>query len=482
MSARVPSPSALYDVLPMPADELPNVALLRGCPRSGTTWLAEIVNTSPEAAVMYEYSLGALARDLEPTLRYANWHRALRRKIVSTPPEISQNGAARNGHHNGRGDAYVNTRVAPLIVRFPTPERLNAIIAAVVGASVDKPALRVIGSKSAGRSGERDQTVLETLFPRISYLYTARSPLATINSMLNRRNLTRLGFDEFFIGDVDEAIREYRQFARMLVSHAAQHPQTCMVVKYEDLVAEFDATVRTVERFLGVQFDVLVHPNEYPDLVQMPAATRSVLNADENAAVLDAFGDVIASWDERVLTGLAPEVVGALADCVDTIEPGVKYSYDALNGERHFLGLGWSELEAKGVWSEALAADLIFRVPCDGDYAVCADVRCFLDGEMTSQAVSLELNGEEVFRALAVASDSELLASPNGIALFPGSTGRTIVIGPLRLRAGRVNRLVFRVGRITSPQELGVSTDERKLGIFLRSLLLLDAAAAPRPA
>jgi|SRR5665213_688973 len=48
----------------------PTVLLIRGCPRTGTTIVAAMINASLEAAVVYEYAIDALTRDLRVLLAY----------------------------------------------------------------------------------------------------------------------------------------------------------------------------------------------------------------------------------------------------------------------------------------------------------------------------------------------------------------------------------------------------------------------------
>ena len=57
-----------------PTNEPPTVVLISGSPRTGTTLLAEILNQSPRAGIMFEYGLGDLLHDLTGVFEYGREH------------------------------------------------------------------------------------------------------------------------------------------------------------------------------------------------------------------------------------------------------------------------------------------------------------------------------------------------------------------------------------------------------------------------
>jgi hypothetical protein len=438
---------------------LPDVVLVRGCPRSGTTLVAELINSSPDGAILVEYPIGALVRDLAPILAYGREYRSQLRRSVD----------------GQRADVYASPAVDLSVARFPTPERLGSIVAAVVGASLDKPGARVIGSKTPGTAAVSDRAELEPLFSTIKYVFVVRDPLTTINSMINRRNRTRLGLDNFPWPDVASCIDEYRQNVRQLFSHAIAYPETCFVIKYEDLARRFAETAAQLGDFLGLRFEDGT-PSLWgdADLRSAPAATRTVLTEDEAAAVHDAFGPAIADWPAKRLTGPAADAVDALADCVDLIDVDTQYRFTRTRADRRFLGLGWSVIEETGVWSDGERADLFFRVSRDGDYTVRTEASYFLPEERPALGVALDFDGMETFRATFVAGGGDIVDAGDGPwRIIPADGPKSVLCGPLALRSGRVHRLTFRFREPSSPRELGLSGDSRRMAAMLHSLLLV---------
>ncbi|HYW55038.1 MAG TPA: sulfotransferase [Dongiaceae bacterium] len=439
----------------------PAVVLVRGCPRSGTTVIASMINASPKAAMMYEYPLDALVRDLRPILAHQReiesmWERAPE-GFALTPLE------AEGAYFNDFGD--------PPYEHYPTDERFGAIVTAVVEATVGKRDVTVIGSKTPGSVLMDERAAIEPYFGDIRYLFVVREPLATINSMMNRRNLTRIGADRWDITDVDGAIAEYRRSVLSLFSHVAAYPDACYVVKYEDLVERDVETLTGIEDFLDVPL------METRRLLQRETETRVILDADERGRVARAFGGVTESWSQKALTGPGARAVEALTDCVVPLVPGTRYRYVSAGGQRHFLGAGWNALEEGGVWSARPEADLFFTVAESGEFVVSVEFSCFLVGDQTAKSVGVALNGARLFHGTALASESPFLDATNGDVRVFAAPGPFMVLGgPVALEAGRVNRLVLGTDDARSPLQLGVSEDPRSLGVYLHGLMLTGDA------
>ncbi len=438
----------------VPALGVPDVLLIRGCPRTGTTLVAELVNASDRAAIIFEYALGQLVHDLQPILDYGRSHRSLTDKAAL---------AAAAGEAGG--DTYHNPPRREAVSRFPTPERLGAIVAGVVAATLGKRDVALIGSKTPGAVALRDHDILAPLFSTIKFLFVVRSPLPTINSMMNRRNRARLGLDDWPFPDVASAIGEYRQNVRLLLSHVARHPGRCLVVKYEDLIDRFAATAGVIDAFLGPGFDLARDSAKLFQVgVRLPAATKDVLTPAEQAAVRTAFGTAIDGWERKVLTGLHPGSVDALADCADALVPGTRYRYDDTLGERRCLGVGWSVLQPDGVWTDSERADLFFTVPDDGAYVVSLGASVFLPGPQAALSLRIAVNGADAVRARWGTGDAPAGPGPHLLAC-----------GPIQFTAGTVQQLTVHVDPVRSPLECGLSNDDRRLGLLLHELALTRA-------
>ncbi len=305
-----------------------------------------MINASPDAAIIYEYSLDALVRDLRVLLAYDE--ETSRRFALAPEGFALTDSEARTAYFNDYGD--------PPYDHYPTKERFAAIVTAVLEATVGKRDVKLIGSKTPGSVLPDERAALAPYFANVRYLFMVRNPLATINSMMNRRNLARFGADDWEIADVDGAIAEYRQNILALLSHVCADPDACYVLKYDDLIEHSAETTAALGRFLGISLDDGASRLLWPE-----NETKVILAPDERLRVTAAFGEPIASWAQKQLTGTGARAVDELSDCVETLAPGVRYRYAAADGKRHFLGAAWNALEEGGVWSASTESECSSR-------------------------------------------------------------------------------------------------------------------------
>src|SRR5262249_34877106 len=120
--------------------------------------------------------------------------------------------------------------------RYPMRDRFANIVAAIVGASLEKPSARVIGSKTPRPWNDHQLRIVQELFEEIRYVFIVRNPLDTINSIVNRRNAAREGLDLWPDKPIAEAISRYREGACLVLSCASTYPAQTYVIRYDDLV------------------------------------------------------------------------------------------------------------------------------------------------------------------------------------------------------------------------------------------------------
>jgi hypothetical protein len=120
---------------------------------------------------------------------------------------------------------------------------------------------------------------------------------------------------------------------------------------------------------------------------------------------------------------------------------------------RNYLLSGWAAPEKWGVWSDGALATLVFRVQPAGDYSLTAELLPFAVRKRPEQAVRIKANGKLVWEGK--------LASPADIPI------------PLHVDNDLVARVDFEIANPASPRELGISNDERKLGVELVALKLV---------
>ncbi len=432
----------------------PAVVLISGSPRTGTTLLAEILNESPRAAVMFEYGLGDLLRDMSGVFTYGRardeWYRNVRGVSAQT----------------ATADTYPFARTSAAR-RYPSASRFAAIVSAVVEATLGKNEVALIGSKTAGATEGNTTAAIAELFSDVRHLLTVRSPLGTINSMMNRRNLARRGLDEWPIDDVAAAITEYRRGVLILLSRVARAPDRAFVVPYEDVVASYDRTVSAIGAFLGLELP----PSSTSRVAKDGANTRPVLTDEEETIVRSSFPGAIAMWDEKPLAGMhADGRLDDLADCLEPIVPGHRYTY--ATGARSFLGAGWSISQPEGVWTDDARADLFFPAPRSRRYQLLLEGSFFLPDAGASVTIVLEHAGREIFRGTCMLG-GETVAADATNRFFAGPGPRTLVTLPFE-PDGLITRVSLHLDGASTPLAAGFSGDDRLLGFLLQSLTLRD--------
>jgi hypothetical protein len=396
------------------------------------------MNENPEIAILVEQPLGDLASGIAGIFWFEK-HRDEQRETI----------AARGKAGKKHGEYYEpieNPERMRFPRRYPTRERFGNIVAAVVGASLEKPSAHVIGSKTPGHWNDHELRIVEELFEQIRYVFIVRNPLDTINSIVNRRNAAREGLDLWPDKPVVEAISRYREGACLLLSCASIYPEQTYVIRYDDLIDDTAATLDGLGRFLGVDI------RDTSGLVRPSRPAKNVLSRAEDAAVRAALGEAIDTWSGKHLTGVADLIGSQLDDCIDVARTGNEYRFDAPVGERGVLGSGWSGAEPKGIWSDAAISDIFFRVAADGEYAVILQFSASAASKRTPLTFRTSIAGEEREHTLR------------------NSRSGRIALGPVLLQAGRAHRLRIAFGELQSDVERGDGSDPRRKGLFLRRL------------
>ena len=420
---------------------LPDAVFIRGSARSGTTMLAETLNASPQAAIMVEYPLGRLARDLEPIFGYADGMGAalaLREERIAA----FRSGATPNDAFLGAGSRLAARK------DYPQREHTAAIVAAIVAQALAKDAPTVIGSKTPGAFALEDDLRAGALFPRTRVLFTVREPRATMNSMVSRRNLARAGLDNWAM-DLREGIASYRLSLRILAALDARMGAEMFVVDFDEMHRLRKPLCRQLGAFLGIEI-----PPEPPAgtlAMERDFTRRDVLTGEEAARVAAALPDV--GWGQRPVSGAPGGILPRAAALLEPLVPGRRQTFAPVDGIAPLLATGWSEPRAGSVWSIAERADLVFTVERSGTYA-------------------LEL---ELERMMPPARSAEVTIRIDGAAVahyaphMPPDRARAT----LKLRGGIPHVLEIAVDALQNPARLGASSEDRDLGILLHGLTLL---------
>jgi glycosyltransferase involved in cell wall biosynthesis len=130
------------------------------------------------------------------------------------------------------------------------------------------------------------------------------------------------------------------------------------------------------------------------------------------------------------------------------------------------LGLGWSDIESWGVWSDGPRSELF--LPLSGE--VCGPVRISIHGQLFHPPRKLRLLIEHDSLVLFEHEsfmEGEAVALELGPITLPGN------VSSIRLRT------IFAVDHCDSPAELGLSADTRKLGFGLYRIEISFASNKP---
>jgi hypothetical protein len=141
-----------------------------------------------------------------------------------------------------------------------------------------------------------------------------------------------------------------------------------------------------------------------------------------------------------------------------SLRMGDRVEFSAGSGAQRLLGDGWSELEATGVWTVEDTAWLKFRLGDGGpaDVELVLEVVPFVTAEHRELDVKVLIHGQQVARQV-----------------FRHGDGQKTLHVPVRTAmvddGGRV-AVEFQVRRPARPVDLGLGSDPRRLGLYLRSV------------
>jgi hypothetical protein len=201
-----------------------------GAPRSGTTWVQQILDSHPDVSCRGE---------------------ALFSKELAEPLE-------RLMVERCRALDAKNKRVFAHSVGFPLPAAADvefllgtAILLAMHQQSRGKPCL-AIGEKTPENVFFFPR--LKRLFPTAKLICIARDPRDVLTSAWHffHRRQSNETTAEAKIAFIRSAIPSLRDGARTMLALAEQHPDECMIVTYESLHSQPAPVVAGLFRFLGV--------------------------------------------------------------------------------------------------------------------------------------------------------------------------------------------------------------------------------------
>ncbi len=201
-----------------------------GAPRSGTTWLQQILDSHPNASCKGE---GLFAKDLYPPLEAAM---AQRSKALET---------------KNRG-LFQHTGGYPL----PTPEDIEFLAGTAMLLALSQQS----GDKDCQAFGEKTPENVfyfarfRALFPRARFIAIARDPRDVLTSAWYFFRKPAPGDDnrEAKIAFIRSALPSLAEGARTMLAFGEQHPSAYRMVTYERLRQDPEPAVAELFRFLGL--------------------------------------------------------------------------------------------------------------------------------------------------------------------------------------------------------------------------------------
>ena len=208
--------------------------LIGGSPRSGTTAILQILNSSPAVFITSEENLLKSLKSLEGLLG-TRGRRA--KALVNGMRELSPRETLTldNIHSHNFDGASV----------WPTLRHIYALHHAALHGETP---LQVWGDKLPAYAREIDAVLA---LPDARYLHITRHPFDVINSMLRRLEATRKGLDWWKGITEFDAMVEAWASAYEAVESVEGSPRV-FHLQYEQLVFDFEANALALNRFLGV--------------------------------------------------------------------------------------------------------------------------------------------------------------------------------------------------------------------------------------
>ena len=214
--------------------------LIGACPRSGTTALLQVLNTNSSVFISSEENLLRLTQAMEKNLgtrerRTRDVENGMR--AISVRETLSL--------ENIHSCNFSEESLWP-VVRYIYKWHHKKLY--------DSEELILWGDKLPAYYKDL-KSILS--FPKVKYIHITRNPLDVINSMLRRTEMARQGKDWWkAITDFDDMLEAWKRAYNAICK--AESNRKILHIHYEDLVFNFDDTISTINKFLGLD---LVYKN-----------------------------------------------------------------------------------------------------------------------------------------------------------------------------------------------------------------------------
>ena len=208
--------------------------LIGGSPRSGTTAVLQMFNSSPGVFISSEENLLKNFQSLEKLLDTRDRRaKVMGKEMRALSPRETLTLENIHSHNFDRGAVW------------PTLRFIYEYHHSQLHASVP---LILWGDKLPAYARDLDEVLA---LPAVHYLHITRNPLDVVNSMLRRLDAARHGLDWWkAITDFDAMVEAWGESYRAI--EAVEEHANVFHLHYEELVFAFERNVVALNRFLGV--------------------------------------------------------------------------------------------------------------------------------------------------------------------------------------------------------------------------------------
>ncbi len=312
--------------------------LVGGAPRSGTSLLASVIGSHPDAAVLPEENMTAVVRALQ--------------RLAAVRVEAEDETRKRLVGHagsllvEGDGDA-----LAQLSQLESFRRRFGTLLATLFCTASGRSLPKVLGSKMVVSAFWEDLDLLGAVFADLRLVFILRNPMDVLSSSLARTRAALRGEDRWRAEGVAVTYRRWLGAMRIMAA-AAAGPRRVLLIKYEDLSAHPQEEERRVLAFAGLDPPVA---RAALSLDLDRASLRGLCDADREE--LDRLlGPIDAVWRDSTPSELL-ERFGAAAPFLATGEV-VELGHDVADP---FLASGFCGPEGWGRWTDGPHSHLRLR-------------------------------------------------------------------------------------------------------------------------
>jgi Sulfotransferase family len=254
------------------------IVIISGAARSGTTYLAAMLNTHPAIGILHErplssvidalgclyprYSKNEIVDALQGDTGIFDHQRDLPfpQSVLQDNPgrvelerQLPAEGYAVEAYFKNRSNDTVKKNV-----QTPSLAQTGSILRRLFEGIYEKAGIDVIGTKIPDFHKNPEYRALQSLGLRYKEIFLFRNPLDVVNSSLHRRNLSKLGLDDWGVRNIDEAIANWVDNWRHAFLRSRESSATFHVAGYDELMSNFDNEIRLIAAFLNVDVAAFV--------------------------------------------------------------------------------------------------------------------------------------------------------------------------------------------------------------------------------